>query len=119
MDLIRNCGPDWLNEKLAADEILIMDGAMGTELEARGVPIGDNDFAPNPHRRYPGVQSIIFPAKDDRGRGNGRHDPKSLSSISKAGNQCPNGNSQSFLLKSFTAQKRRNSKYFLASYLIW
>jgi S-methylmethionine-dependent homocysteine/selenocysteine methylase len=39
MALIRNCGPDWLNAKLAAGEILIIDGAMGTELEARGVPM--------------------------------------------------------------------------------
>ena len=37
MALIRKCGPDWLNAKLAAREILIMDGAMGTELESRGV----------------------------------------------------------------------------------
>ncbi len=39
MALIRNCGPDWLNAKLAAGEILIIDGAMGPELEARGVPM--------------------------------------------------------------------------------
>ncbi len=39
MALIRNCGPDWLNAKLAAGEILIIDGATGTELEARGVPM--------------------------------------------------------------------------------
>jgi homocysteine S-methyltransferase len=39
MGLIRSCGPDWLNAKLAAGEILIIDGAMGTELEARGVPM--------------------------------------------------------------------------------
>ena len=39
MALIRSCGPDWINAKLAAGEILIIDGAMGTELEARGVPM--------------------------------------------------------------------------------
>ena len=39
MALIRSCGPDWLNAKLVAGEILIIDGAMGTELEARGVPM--------------------------------------------------------------------------------
>ncbi len=39
MAFIRSCGPDWLNAKLAAGEILIIDGAMGTELEARGVPM--------------------------------------------------------------------------------
>jgi homocysteine S-methyltransferase len=37
--LIRSCGPDWLDAKLTAGEILIIDGAMGTELEARGVPM--------------------------------------------------------------------------------
>ncbi len=39
MALIRKCGPDWLNAKLAAREILLIDGAMGTELQARGVPM--------------------------------------------------------------------------------
>ena len=39
MAIIRSCGPDWLNAKLVAGEILIIDGAMGTELEARGVPM--------------------------------------------------------------------------------
>jgi len=39
MALIRNCGPDWLDAKLAAGEVLIIDGPMGTELEARGVPM--------------------------------------------------------------------------------
>ena len=39
MALIRSCGPDWLDAKLTAGEILIIDGAMGTELEARGVPM--------------------------------------------------------------------------------
>ena len=31
-------GPDWLHEKIAAGETVIIDGPMGTELEARGVP---------------------------------------------------------------------------------
>ncbi len=39
MALTRSCGPDWLDAKLAAGEVLIVDGAMGTELEARGVPM--------------------------------------------------------------------------------
>ena len=39
MDLPRPCGPDWLDAKLAAGEVVILDGAMGTELEARGVPM--------------------------------------------------------------------------------
>jgi S-methylmethionine-dependent homocysteine/selenocysteine methylase len=32
-------GPDWLHEKIAAGETVIIDGPMGTELEARGVPM--------------------------------------------------------------------------------
>ena len=39
MALVRSCGPDWLDAKLAAGEVLIIDGAMGTELQARGVPM--------------------------------------------------------------------------------
>lgn len=31
------CGPDWLDAKIAAGETIILDGAMGTELEAHGV----------------------------------------------------------------------------------
>ena len=35
----RPCGPDWLDAKIAAGRPIIIDGAMGTELEARGVPM--------------------------------------------------------------------------------
>jgi homocysteine S-methyltransferase len=35
----RPCGPPWLDEKLAAGGMVILDGAMGTELQARGVPM--------------------------------------------------------------------------------
>ena len=33
------CGPDWLHERIKASEVVVIDGAMGTELEARGVPM--------------------------------------------------------------------------------
>jgi S-methylmethionine-dependent homocysteine/selenocysteine methylase len=39
MTRLRSCGPDWLNAKLDTGKIIIIDGPMGTELEARGVPM--------------------------------------------------------------------------------
>lgn len=38
-------GPVWLHEKIAAGEIVIIDGPMGTELEARGVPMNDKAWS--------------------------------------------------------------------------
>ena len=32
-------GPAWLDRRIAAGEVILTDGAMGTELEARGVPM--------------------------------------------------------------------------------
>ena len=37
MRLMHPCGPPWLEDKLRADEIVVLDGAMGTELQARNV----------------------------------------------------------------------------------
>ena len=34
--------PDWLQQKLQTGDIVLLDGAMGTELEARGVPMHKN-----------------------------------------------------------------------------
>jgi hypothetical protein len=42
---ISRYGPDWLHEKLAAGERVIIDGAMGTELEARGVPMNEKAWS--------------------------------------------------------------------------
>ena len=39
MTLSNRCGPDWLHDKIAAGKTVIIDGAMGTELESRGVPM--------------------------------------------------------------------------------
>lgn len=39
MKVINRCGPDWLHDKIAAGERVVIDAAMGTELEARGVPM--------------------------------------------------------------------------------
>lgn len=36
-----SCGPAWLDAKLAAGKIIVIDGATGTELEARGVPMDE------------------------------------------------------------------------------
>lgn len=35
------CGPDWLHDKLLAGKQVLIDGATGTELESRGVPMDD------------------------------------------------------------------------------
>jgi methionine synthase I (cobalamin-dependent) len=53
--LTRSCGPDWLNAKLAAGEILIIDGAMGTELEARGVPMHAKAWSAAAIKTHPDV----------------------------------------------------------------
>ena len=55
MTLIRSCGPDWLNAKLTAGEILIIDGAMGTELEARGVPMHAKAWSAAAIKTHPDV----------------------------------------------------------------
>ena len=34
-------GPDWLHDKLHAGDIVVIDGATGTELETRGVPMNN------------------------------------------------------------------------------
>jgi S-methylmethionine-dependent homocysteine/selenocysteine methylase len=39
------CGPDWLQAKLDAGGLIIIDGAMGTELEARGVPMNNKAWS--------------------------------------------------------------------------
>ena len=38
-DSPRPCGPDWLHDRLAGGGIVFLDGATGTELERRGVPM--------------------------------------------------------------------------------
>ena len=55
MTLIRSCGPDWLNAKLTAGETLIIDGAMGTELEARGVPMHAKAWSAAAIKTHPDV----------------------------------------------------------------
>jgi homocysteine S-methyltransferase len=34
-------GPNWLHDKIAAGGLVVIDGAMGTELETRGVPMNE------------------------------------------------------------------------------
>ena len=38
-------GPDWLHDKIAAGDLVVIDGAMGTELEARGVPMNEKAWS--------------------------------------------------------------------------
>jgi len=38
-------GPPWLSEKIAGGERVIIDGPMGTELEARGVPMNERAWS--------------------------------------------------------------------------
>ena len=43
--LQHRCGPQWLHDKLAAGELVIIDGAMGTELQARGVAMHEKAWS--------------------------------------------------------------------------
>ncbi len=38
-------GPDWPHDKIAAGDLVVIDGAMGTELEARGVPMNEKAWS--------------------------------------------------------------------------
>ena len=39
------CGPDWLHEKITNGRHVLIDGATGTELETRGVPMDDKAWS--------------------------------------------------------------------------
>ena len=45
MPASRCLGPNWLHDKISRGERVIIDGAMGTELEARGVPMNDKAWS--------------------------------------------------------------------------
>jgi len=45
MTLQHSRGLRWLHDRLAAGELVIIDGAMGTELQARGVPMHDKAWS--------------------------------------------------------------------------
>ena len=55
MTLIRNCGPEWLDDRLAAGKTLIIDGAMGSELQARGVPMHGKAWSGAAVLTHPGI----------------------------------------------------------------
>ena len=55
MTLAHRCGPDWLDEKLAAGKHVLIDGATGTELEARGVPMNDKAWSGSAVLSHPEV----------------------------------------------------------------
>jgi homocysteine S-methyltransferase len=52
-------GPSWLHDKLAAGELVIIDGPMGTELEARGVPMNQNAWSGEAVLSHPDVVQAI------------------------------------------------------------
>jgi len=52
-------GPDWLHEKIAAGKTVIIDGAMGTELEARGVPMNETAWSGAALLSHPDVVRAI------------------------------------------------------------
>ena len=39
------CGPEWLSRRLTSGEVVVIDGAMGTELESRGVTMHDKAWS--------------------------------------------------------------------------
>ena len=45
MEIVGRCGPDWLHDRVAAGGRLVIDGAMGSELEARGVPMNQRAWS--------------------------------------------------------------------------
>jgi homocysteine S-methyltransferase len=52
-------GPDWLHEKIAAGRHVIIDGGMGTELEARDVPMNEQAWSGAALLSHPDVVRAI------------------------------------------------------------
>jgi homocysteine S-methyltransferase len=52
-------GPNWLHEKIAAGKNVIIDGPMGTELEARGVPMNEKAWSGEAVLSHPHVVQAI------------------------------------------------------------
>lgn len=48
-------GPDWLHDKISSGATVIIDGATGTELEARGVPMNANAWSGEALLTHPDV----------------------------------------------------------------
>ena len=48
-------GPDWLHDRIAGGELVIIDGATGSELEARGVPMVQKGWSVLAQLEYPDV----------------------------------------------------------------
>ncbi len=55
MDSRNLSGPDWLHKKISAGEIIVIDGPMGTELEARGVPMNEKAWSGEALLTHPDV----------------------------------------------------------------
>ena len=52
-------GPDWLHEEIATGKSVIIDGPMGTELEARGVPMNETAWSGAALLSHPDVVRAI------------------------------------------------------------
>ena len=52
-------GPPWLHQKLAAGKHVIIDGPMGTELEARGVPMNQSAWSGEAVLSHPEIVQAI------------------------------------------------------------
>ena len=48
-------GADWLNNRIGASEVVVIDGATGNELEARGVPMVEKSWAVMAQLQYPDI----------------------------------------------------------------
>ena len=55
MASIIKSGPDWLHDKLTSGQLVIIDGAMGTELEHRGVPMNKKAWSGEAMLTHPEV----------------------------------------------------------------
>ena len=52
-------GPDWLHQEIATGKSVIIDGPMGTELEARGVPMNETAWSGAALLSHPDVVRAI------------------------------------------------------------
>ena len=48
-------GPDWLHDRIAGGELVIIDGATGSELEARSVPMVQKGWSVLAQLEYPDI----------------------------------------------------------------
>ena len=59
MTELGRCGPDWLHDKIVAGDLVVIDGGMGTELEARRVPMNDKAWSGAALWTHPEVVQVV------------------------------------------------------------